>query len=115
MLNALLNNMVFALSAGGENGGLLDVSPGLIFWTVITFLILLFILKKMAWKPILSSLDERENKIKESLEKAEFARTEAEKLIAENKSNLAKAEEDAQKIIAQGREYAEKLKISITR
>jgi len=100
---------LIALSGEG-NGGLLDVSPGLIFWTVITFVILLFVLKKMAWKPILNSLSERENLIRESLEKADIAKKEAEKLIEENKANLDKAEEEAQKIIAQSREYAEKLK-----
>ena len=98
----------------GEGGGsILDVNPGLIFWTVITFVILLFILKKMAWKPILNSLDERENFIKESVEKAETAKKEAEKILEENKIKLANAEEEAQKLIAQGREYAENLKSQI--
>jgi F-type H+-transporting ATPase subunit b len=100
---------LIALSGDG-NGGLLDVSPGLIFWTVVTFIILLVILRKLAWKPILKSLSDRETLIKDSLEKAEIAKQEAEKLIEENKANLDKAEEEAQKIIAQSREYAEKLK-----
>lgn len=105
-------NLIFSFIAlsGGGNGGLLDVNPGLIFWTLITFIILLFVLKKFAWKPILNALSERENLIKESLEKAEIAKNEAEKLIEENKANLDKAEEEGQKIIAQSREYAEKLK-----
>lgn len=100
----------FIALSGGGSGGLLDVNPGLIFWTLITFILLLFVLKKFAWKPILNALSERENLIKESLEKAEIAKNEAEKLIEENKANLDKAEEEAQKIIAQSREYAEKLK-----
>jgi F-type H+-transporting ATPase subunit b len=105
-------NLLFsfiALSEGGK-GGLLDVNPGLIIWTVVTFIFLLIVLTKLAWKPILKSLSERENLIRESLEKAEIAKKEAEKLIEENKANLDKAEEEAQKIIAQSREYAEKLK-----
>ena len=57
---------IMLLYSGEGGGSLLDVNPGLIFWTVITFVLLLLILKKMAWKPILSSLDERENFIKES-------------------------------------------------
>ncbi len=97
-------------SGGGESGGLLDVNPGLIFWTIITFVFLLLILKKLAWKPILTSLEEREKFIKDSLNQAESAQTEAEKVLSENRANLAKAEEDAQKVIAQGREYAEKVK-----
>lgn len=102
--------MLAFLSSGGESGGLLDVVPGLVFWTVITFLLLLFILKKMAWKPILNSLSEREKFIKDSIEKAERAQKEAERLVEENKERLSKAEQEAQKIIAQGREYSDKLK-----
>lgn len=104
----------FMLLLSGEGGGsLLDVNPGLIFWTVVTFVLLLLILKKMAWKPILNSLSERENFIKDSVERAETAKKEAEKLLEENKKNLAEAEQEAQKVIAQGREYAENLKAQI--
>ncbi len=109
-------NIILAFAAfveEGHNGGLLDVNPGLIIWTVVTFIILLFILKKIAWKPILGALDERENFIKDSLEKSEQARQEALVLLEENKANLARTEEEAQKIINQGREMAEKLKAQI--
>jgi len=109
-MSAFFNTALIALLSGGEKGGLLDVNPGLIIWTVITFIFLLLILKKLAWKPILNSLSERENFIKDSLERAEKAQQEAKKLLEENNVNLAKAEEESQKIIAQGREYAEKLK-----
>jgi F-type H+-transporting ATPase subunit b len=108
---AKIINLAFLAFSGGESsGGLLDVNPGLIFWTVITFVILLVILKKMAWGPILNSLNERENFIKDSIEKAEKAQADAEKLLEENNANLALAEEEAQKIIEQGREYSDKLK-----
>jgi F-type H+-transporting ATPase subunit b len=102
--------LVLAFSGGEPAGGPLDVNPGLIIWTVITFIFLLLILKKLAWKPILKSLNEREALIKDSLDKAENARREAEKLIADNKVSILKAEEEAQKIIGQSKEYAEKLK-----
>lgn len=106
----ILNLAFLAFSGGESSGGLLDVNPGLIFWVVITFVLLLVVLKKMAWGPILKSLDERENLIKDSIDKAEKAQADAEKLLEENKANLAKAEEEAQKIIEQGREYSDKLK-----
>jgi F-type H+-transporting ATPase subunit b len=109
---AFFNYGLLAL-AGGKVGGPLDVNPGLIIWTVVTFVILLLILKKVAWKPILTSLSERENFILESLKKAEVAQKEAEKLIQDNKVSITKAEEEAQKIVAQGRDYAEKLKAQI--
>lgn len=101
------------LAVLGLSGSLLDVNPGLIFWTVITFIFLMLVLKKFAWKPILNSLNERENFIKESLEKAEKAQKEAEELFEKNKVNLENAEAESQKIIVQGRDYAEKLKSQI--
>jgi F-type H+-transporting ATPase subunit b len=110
---SFLNIAFVLIQAEEQKGGLLDVNPGLVIWTVITFVFLLLILKKLAWKPILGALDQRENFIKDSLEKSEKARNEAEKLLEENKANLAKAEEDAQKVINQARELAEKLKNQI--
>jgi F-type H+-transporting ATPase subunit b len=105
--------LILAFSGGEGGGSPLDVNPGLIIWTVVTFICLLLILKKVAWKPILNSLSERENFIKDSLEKADKAQKDAEKLIAENKANLSKAEEESHKIIEQSREMAEKLKAQI--
>lgn len=103
--------LTLAVIASGEGGGtLLDVNPGLIVWTIVTFLILIFLLKKVAWKPILSALDQREKDIKNSLEQAEKARDDAKKILDENKANLAKAEEESKKIIDQSRAYAENLK-----
>ena len=60
---AIINNLAFLAFSGGGEGPqsmLLDVNPGLIIWVTITFVALLFILKKMAWGPILNSLKERE-------------------------------------------------------
>lgn len=108
MLNELSLTMIAIAPQGG--GSLIDVNPGLIFWTVITFIALLLLLKKLAWKPILGALSERENAIKESLEKAEKAKEEAQKVLDQNQANLAKAEEESKKIIDQARQYSEKLK-----
>jgi F-type H+-transporting ATPase subunit b len=107
LLNVILTLLVIAEE--GKNS-LVSVSPGLIFWTVITFVILLIILKKVAWKPVLTALDQRETAIRDSLEKAEKAKEEAQKILDENQAKLAKAEEESKKIIDQSRAYAEKLK-----
>jgi F-type H+-transporting ATPase subunit b len=56
----LANTLLGVLASGGGGGSLLDVNPGLIIWTILTFLLLLIILKKIAWKPILTALDKRE-------------------------------------------------------
>jgi F-type H+-transporting ATPase subunit b len=111
----MLTGFILSVLALEEHGSLISVNPGLIFWTVITFVVLLIVLKKVAWKPILAALDQREAAIKESLEKAEKAREEAQKVLDENKSNIAKAEEESKKIIDQSRAYAEKLKDQLIR
>ena len=92
------------------SGSLLDVNPGLIIWTVVTFIALMLILKKVAWKPILAALDQREGAIRDALEKAEKAKEEAQKVLEQNQANLNKAEDESRKIIEQSRSFAEKLK-----
>ncbi len=97
---------------GGHKGGLLDIDPGLMIWTLITFFALLLLLGKFAWKPIIQTLQERESKIKDSLEQAERARKEADALIAKNNEILARAEREAQDVVRKAKEEAEKLKLS---
>ena len=87
-----------------------DFNPGLMVWTVLTFLVLLVVLSRYAWKPLLKSLQEREDKIRQALEQAERARVEAGELLKQNEKNLAKAEEEYQRIIREGKVFAEKLK-----
>lgn len=92
---------------------LLSVEPGLMIWTILIFIILLIILKKYAWKPLLKSLKDRELGIKDSIEKAEQLKQESEKILAQNKDLLAKADEEARKVISEGKEMAEKLRNEI--
>ena len=92
---------------------LLSIEPGLIIWTIIIFILLLIVLKKWAWKPLLTSLSNRENMIKESVEKAENLRNDAEKLLEENKKLLEQADAESRKRILEGKEYGEKLKNEI--
>jgi F-type H+-transporting ATPase subunit b len=106
----MFGELLIAVIVSEGGGGLLDVNPGLMIWTVVTFILLLFILKKIAWKPILEALDKREKEIKNSLEQAENAKEEARKILEENQANLAKAEEESKKIIEQSRTYSESLK-----
>lgn len=92
---------------------MLDINPGLILWTIITFVIVLMILRFTAWKPLLAALTAREEKIRSSLEQAERAQKEAERLLEENKRQLSQAEQRAQQVMREGREMGEKLKAEI--
>lgn len=112
----MIANILFAFialviaEAEGGSASLLSVNGGLAFWTTFTFILLVLILRKFAWKPILSALKQREDAIKDSLDQAEKAKEEAKKILSENQNNLAKAEEESRKIIEQSRIYAENLK-----
>ena len=92
---------------------MLEINPGLILWTILTFVIVLVILQRTAWKPLLTALKEREDSIRTSLHDAEEARHQAQKLLDENRKLLASAEEQSQRIIKEGRDMAERLKAEI--
>ncbi|MDL1891473.1 F0F1 ATP synthase subunit B [Sphingobacteriales bacterium CHB3] len=92
---------------------MLEINPGLIFWTIVTFLAMLFILSKVAWKPLLHALTSREEQIRTALLEAEEAQAEAKKLLEENKRQLAQAEAHAQQAMREGREMGEQLKAEI--
>jgi F-type H+-transporting ATPase subunit b len=92
---------------------LLTLEPGMLIWTIVTFALLLWILKKLAWKPLLTALENRENKIREDLQKAENARVEAETLLREHKHLLERSETEARKIIDEAKSTAESLKQGI--
>ena len=76
---------------------LIKPDVGLIFWTALSFLILLFILGKYAWKPILAAVNEREQSIETALSRAEAVKEEMSRLTSENEAllKLARAERDA--------------------
>jgi F-type H+-transporting ATPase subunit b len=89
---------------------LVKLDPGLFIWTIITFLLLCFVLAKFAWKPLIKMLDDRENMIRRSLEDAEKAKLELESLNQESEAITAKARSEAQSILAQSKSVAEKVK-----
>ncbi len=95
-------------------GSLLTPNPGLIFWTAVTFVIVLVILRKVAWGPIISALEEREKGIQSSIDRAHQAKEESEAILRKNRELLSKADADADRIIREGKEYAEKLRAEIT-
>jgi len=82
---------------------------GLIFWTALTFAILLFVLRKFAWKPILGAVSEREDNIRTALEEAEKARLEMENLQADNERILKEARAEREAMLKEARELKNKM------
>ena len=92
------------------NNPLVQLDPGLFVWTILTFLLLLAVLAKFAWKPLLKMLKDREDLIRSSLEDAEKAQTELANLNAEREEIINKARSEAQSILSEGKVAASKLK-----
>jgi len=88
-------------------------NPSTIWPTWVAFLILFFVLYKFAFPLIIKMLDERTAKIRESLEKAEATKIEAERLLEDYKKQMAEARGEAAKVIEQGRKVAESMKEEI--
>lgn len=89
---------------------LLTPGTGLIIWQLIVFLLLFFLLAKLAWKPIISALKDREKSIQEALDTAERARLEMSKLKADNENLLKQAREEREKILRDARDASNRLK-----
>ena len=81
---------------------------------LVAFVILFALLGKFAFPPITKMMDERAEKIRESLEKAEDTRIEAERMLDEYKQQMAEARQEASKVIEQGKQVAEAMKAEIT-
>jgi len=84
-----------------------DFSIGLFVWQTVLFLALLFLLRKYAWKPILSAVEEREEGIKNALEAADNAKKEMEALNADNERILREAKAERDSILKEAREIKE--------
>ena len=89
---------------------LLTPGTGLIIWQLIVFLLLFFLLAKLAWKPIISSLKEREKSIQDALDTAEKARLEMSKLKSDHENFLKQAREEREKILRDARDASNRMK-----
>ena len=86
---------------------LVQVDPGLFIWTIVTFLVLLGLLAKFAWGPLLKALEERQEMIRKSLDDADQATQDLKRLHQESAQIIAAARADAQSIVAKSRVAAE--------
>jgi F-type H+-transporting ATPase subunit b len=92
-----------------ELNPLVNPSVGLLFWSTVAFLVLFFVLRKMAWKPILNSISEREQGIEDALSKAEKVKIEMALMASENEALLQKAREERAGMIKDAKETADKM------
>jgi len=92
---------------------LITPEVGMIFWTLVTFVILAFLLGRFAWKPLLALLDERERSVRESLESARKARAEADEMLQKNQEFLANARRETAALLEQGRKESETLRAEL--
>lgn len=89
--------------------GLVTPNPGTIFWMLIIFGIVLFVLRKFAWKPILNALKEREESIANALNSAEEAKREVANLKADNDKIIAEARQEKNAILKVAKEMKDKI------
>ena len=86
---------------------LISVTPGLMIWTIVCFLIALFVLKRFAFGPIQKAIDDRRERIRDSIEEADRARSEARNLLEEHRKLIGKAKSDAEEILTEARRTSE--------
>src|SRR2546426_8118048 len=92
------------------SSGLIKVNPGLMIWTIVCFGITFFVLKRYAFGPIQKIIDERRERIHQSVAEADRARAEARKLLEEHRALIGQARQEAEEIRADVRRDAEKLR-----
>jgi F-type H+-transporting ATPase subunit b len=96
-----------AQAAEEESGGLIDVVPGLMIWTLICFAITFFVLRKFAFGPIQRTIDERRDRIRKAVDEADGARAEARDLLEQHRQLIGQAKGEAADILAEARKVAD--------
>jgi F-type H+-transporting ATPase subunit b len=117
LLGATLS-LLAALPAAAQEAhqappNLLSPNTGLMFWTLIIFLILLVVLTRFAFKPITAAVEAREKALEDAMEAARRDREEAAALLAEHRQLVRQAHEEGQRFIAEGRAAGEKVRTDI--
>ena len=94
--------------------GIMDLRPGLTIWTALTFLLLVIVLRRFAWGPIVRMLDERERTIREAIDQAKKERTEAERMLADQTTALEAAQREAAALAQRSKQEVEVLRADLT-
>jgi F-type H+-transporting ATPase subunit b len=91
----------------GTSSPLTKIIPGLMIWTIVFFLIVLYVLKRFAFGPLQKTIDERRERIAKAIEEADHARDEARHLLEEHRKLIGQAKSDAEEILAEARHIAD--------
>jgi F-type H+-transporting ATPase subunit b len=86
---------------------LIEVRPGLMIWTIICFLVVLFVLKRYAFGPIQQMIDTRRERIQQAIAEADNARDEARKLLEEHRKLIGQAKSESEEILGEARRLAD--------
>jgi F-type H+-transporting ATPase subunit b len=113
MHNLFLLIQEHAAAAEEAKGGLLSPHGGLMFWTLLIFLVVWVILSRYAFKPITAAVEAREKALEDAIAAAKADREEAAKILAEHRRQIEAARGDAQKLIAEGRAVGDKLRAEL--
>src|SRR5919199_343473 len=92
---------------------LIQVTPGLMIWTIVCFLIALFVLKRYAFGPIQTLIDERRERIRRALEEADEARAEARSLLEEHRKLIGQARNEAGEILTEARQVGQAMQARV--
>ena len=110
---ALTAIVLAATDAHAAEGGLLTPSGGLMVWTLLIFIVLLFVLGRFAFGPITAAVEARERALEKAIDDAKRDRDEAARLLAEHKAQIEGARAEAQRLIADGRSACERVKATM--
>ena len=110
LVGAVATSPVLASAAEGGGNSLIEPQIGTIFWTVVTFVLMLVLLKRFAWRPLLGALTEREEAIGRSIDDARSDREEAQKALQEHKELVVAAHRERAAALAEGQRDAERVK-----
>ena len=110
---AALPALLAAASAEGGGGGLADVNLGLTIWTVVLFALFAAVLARFGWGPLLRAVEEREKTIRDAVEGAQLANTEAQALLVQHKEALAQARREREELIKQAMGEAQQLRTDL--
>jgi len=100
-------------AAEGGGGGLADINLGLTIWTIVLFALFAAVLARFGWGPLLRAIEQREKTIRDAVEGAQRAQTEAQALLAQHKEALAQARREREELIKQAMVEAQQLRADL--